>query len=362
MITTGFMIGYWLYKYAKNEDATLIEYKPLHLEKAPVYPELTFCIVDPFLDSKLNEIDSGLNKETYLMYLKGEIDLKGTVEEDISYEDISLNLFDYLSDVQIAFMLDGKRSYYNCDGPQNCSFLKFKNTYNGFTIQGHQFIKCFGIEVKATKAYKINLLQLFFYDTFKSIINQVGTIEAMFNHPNQMFIFDNKGGTKIWSDYHDNRTLNFFQINSFEILKRRKKANELCFDEWNRYDELVLLRKIENVGCRTPYEQSYKQFPRCNTTSKMKESMYNLNEIADNVLAPCQEVSHLSYTSSPMPDNETSPNVSFPLTISYPDKIKIITQSQAMDAHALIGNIGGYIGLFLGKFSAVASRNCTFFN
>ena len=31
-----------------------------------------------------------------------------------------------------------------------------------------------------------------------------------------------------------------------------------------------------------------------------------------------------------------------------PQLAKIITKSRAVDVHALIGNIGGYIGLFLG--------------
>ena len=35
--------------------------------------------------------------------------------------------------------------------------------------------------------------------------------------------------------------------------------------------------------------------------------------------------------------------------IVYPDEIKIITQSKDVDVHSLIGNIGGYLGLFLGK-------------
>ena len=38
------------------------------------------------------------------------------------------------------------------------------------------------------------------------------------------------------------------------------------------------------------------------------------------------------------------------VTIGYPEQVKIITQSQAVDVHTIIGNIGGYIGLFLGKF------------
>lgn len=37
------------------------------------------------------------------------------------------------------------------------------------------------------------------------------------------------------------------------------------------------------------------------------------------------------------------------LTISFPDEVRIITQSKDVDIHLLIGNIGGYLGLFLGK-------------
>ena len=35
--------------------------------------------------------------------------------------------------------------------------------------------------------------------------------------------------------------------------------------------------------------------------------------------------------------------------INYPEEVKTITQSQDVDVHSLIGNIGGYLGLFLGK-------------
>ena len=34
--------------------------------------------------------------------------------------------------------------------------------------------------------------------------------------------------------------------------------------------------------------------------------------------------------------------------MAYPEYIRIITQSKDVDIHALIGNIGGYVGLFLG--------------
>ena len=39
----------------------------------------------------------------------------------------------------------------------------------------------------------------------------------------------------------------------------------------------------------------------------------------------------------------------FLYAINYPEEIKIITQSKEVDGNSLIGNIGGYIGLFLGR-------------
>ena len=41
-------------------------------------------------------------------------------------------------------------------------------------------------------------------------------------------------------------------------------------------------------------------------------------------------------------------NEIFEFQIFYPRYAKIIIQSKDVDIHALIGNIGGYVGLFLG--------------
>ena len=43
----------------------------------------------------------------------------------------------------------------------------------------------------------------------------------------------------------------------------------------------------------------------------------------------------------------------FILNVIYPDQLKIITQSKSVDIHSFIGNIGGYIGLFLGKHNHI---------
>ena len=44
----GFMVGYWFYKFHKNEDISVIEYKPFKDSENTLYPELNFCLFDHF--------------------------------------------------------------------------------------------------------------------------------------------------------------------------------------------------------------------------------------------------------------------------------------------------------------------------
>ena len=85
-----------------------------------------------------------------------------------------------------------------------------------------------------------------------------------------------------------------------------------------------------------------------------------MNELRNKYFPePCLEMSNLissmniyeiSNGASPSMNNyEISNGTSHQLYVNYPDKIKVITQHKSVDAHMLIGNIGGYIGLFLGN-------------
>ena len=137
-----------------------------------------------------------------------------------------------------------------------------------------------------------------------------------------------------------------FDIRSVEILKRRNKRKEPCMKEWKYLDELSLKRHIEGIGCTAPYQEPYKQFPVCSTKKKIKESKYELSNIRNKYnYPPCQGMSKIDFE---LMDGFPPIDDLFMFTIVYPEQVKIITQSRAVDGHSLIGNIGGYIGLFLG--------------
>ena len=71
--------------------------------------------------------------------------------------------------------------------------------------------------------------------------------------------------------------------------------------------------------------------------------------LENDIEPPCLEIPHASLRSASHTGGEKYGG-SYPIHIGYPKKMKMITQQQAIDIHALIGNIGGYIGLFLGEF------------
>ena len=63
---------------------------------------------------------------------------------------------------------------------------------------------------------------------------------------------------------------------------------------------------------------------------------------------PCKETTSIAYKHYYLSNGENSTET-YDLWISYPQIGKVINQLREIDEHTLIGNIGGYIGLFLGK-------------
>ena len=155
----------------------------------------------------------------------------------------------------------------------------------------------------------------------------------------------------IWSKQLGNETRNsleMFQIISLEILKRRNKRKEPCTVESDNFDQLILKSHLEKIGCRAPYISHYPDFTICNTKAGIKKAYFNgwaLQKYYAN--SPCQEMTTIDYYS----DNTAvrSNRKTYAIWVSYPFKGKIITQLREVDAQTLVGNIGGYIGLFLGK-------------
>ena len=145
-----------------------------------------------------------------------------------------------------------------------------------------------------------------------------------------------------------------FSITNVEILKRRSKPKAPCSEDWNIHGqniEAIFQNLMEEVGCRAPYQQSHKPLPLCHTKEKMMKMVSSL--LADptkNYPPACDTLENLQYTYSEQDFKQYDMGPEwFWICLDMPDRFKEIIQTRAVDFHTLVGNCGGYIGLFLGK-------------
>ena len=346
MVTAG-MVFYWIIEYNRNADITLVEYKFFETMGNAIHPELSICFENPFIDERLKEINSSLNSQKYLQYLRGEI-LGNESYQRINYDNVTVDLEEYIVGIDIQ-RFNGSSPMY-CSNSHNCEFVKFKNIANGF-ISSYQFYKCFGIQLNKDYANDISIVTLIFNASFGGLLTNLGAVYGTFIYP-QQFI-QSLYGYRIWKNLNETVNAPFLKPEKLEILKRRNKPKEPCFLEWNEFDDFILHKHIENVGCRAPYTKRYKNFPLCNTQKQMQNSVFDMMGMNKKYPPPCQGISHLALQNVPFHIADFFGNISLRnspiLMIGYLDKMKIITQSRLIDGQSLVGYIGGYVGLFLGK-------------
>ena len=150
---------------------------------------------------------------------------------------------------------------------------------------------------------------------------------------------------EIWSNSTTSTYPTFFIVSSMEVIRRRNKRGNRCFENWGSYDASATLQNIKKVGCKAPYHFIGDEYSTCRTEQELKESAISMRTVY-NFHPPCHEISYFTYRIHNRKDKKYG---DFKISINYPPWTKIITQSQAIGIHALIGNIGGYIGLFVGK-------------
>ena len=143
-----------------------------------------------------------------------------------------------------------------------------------------------------------------------------------------------------------------FTINNLEIISRRNKRNEPCITNYWEYDHAIVNMHIAKLGCRPPYLQPGKNITTCTSKEKMHQAMdLDIDFLADDAIQPCLSVGDIRYTQStpysPKPMS-IGPNATW-LSVTPPKKIKMIHQVRNVNMQTVIGNAGGYIGLFLGK-------------
>ena len=151
------MAGYWYKKFAiEDKDNGNVDYESLEQAFDIQPPAVSLCLASPFLEKRIKGVSADLSSAKYLMYLKGDLDLKNdSIDEQsryIEYENVTFDLNDYLKSSAVQ-----KR---NESQPKKGSFLA-KVSFNGFDeLASYDIQKCY--EITTTKDTELHESQFFF--------------------------------------------------------------------------------------------------------------------------------------------------------------------------------------------------------
>ena len=153
-----------------------------------------------------------------------------------------------------------------------------------------------------------------------------------------------------------------FDIQNMVVLHKRNKHGEQCMENWNEYDGLYYEKELTNSGipCKPPYwmmSLNTTLLP-CSDEHDLKRA-YNLLSRKHDV-DPCYMVEKILYSYDEMsglmsnkefieePTRKSGEKMFQVLFEFQGGTFMKITQTRAYDVQSLIGNAGGYIGVFLG--------------
>ena len=287
---------YWSYKFLKNDDKSVVQYsKYLESDNNP-YPVLSFCYQNPFIESKLQVYN--VTKDEYLNFLKGETGYFSNKYLNIPYDDITLDVHDYITKHfgYYKYFINGTEK--NMTSKEGLSLFEISNSYNGFIHQ--RFFKCFSFASKSKERIRMASLGLS-QDIFKEHSRtSYYSFITLFHYPHQ---FLRSSGTmrRVWKERKDNSEFSmWFTLTGMDVMNRRNKRHDTCITNWRDYDNEMLKRHIYNLNCSAPYHPTFVTSNRlaCHNESDMqKASKFGPDQYEQFGLEPpCRSVEKIQYT------------------------------------------------------------------
>ena len=342
-----FMVGFWIYRFHENEDVSAIQYVWYENEMDIGYPEMSICITMPFIYENLS-LNSSINVSVneYNRYLIGQTAFREEYRS-VPFNNVTLDLLEHVQEILLYRRIGKVSQNLSCDGSRDCQFVKFRSNFNGTSKD--TTVRCFGFEIDRKNLETVVSLAVIFKPDLNELLHKVsknylGQTAFLFNYPGQLF----KSAAN-WQPFpkipNDSLPFVAIKVSAMEILRRRDKHSDPCLAEWADFDNVVMKKHDDTAECRSPYQTSNK--PLCTTTTGMEHAKYDFDEMRRKYeKEPCEEMSSIVFAAEEL--QITYYPKSLKLMYIYPEKTKIIKQIKSVDLHALIGNIGGYIGLFLG--------------
>ena len=381
-IITFLLAGLCFYKFINDDDVSQIYFQKYHQNSYSVYPALTLCFLNDniFVEEKLREAltKSKYNSTVYSSFLRGEF--WDDELNRVDFDSVTVNLDDYIEGIGIS-SAKNQTIYQHCSKNFNVILQKLmgykcsEETQNNnrkifnLSFKNHQS-KCFSFNVPFDKdniVLKVRILiKTSVFPKINKLKKDVQFLEnfgIFLHYPHQFFRSPIR---KLYHKSENESSLNSinFIINNMEVFRRRNKQKQPCNDEWNE-DSKILESIVGNVGCRPPHWKATEKTNKCTNHNQIRA--YNLPLInwiprvpflnfLEHLPPPCSTIIGITHEYSETQwKREEFEGVNgasldfFEVNINFPNPTyKEITQLMAYNEENFVGNVGGYIGMFLG--------------
>ena len=338
------MTVFWCYKFWKDEDLCVVDFKLFKNSIDVENPMLSFCFLWPVYWWKLKEYNSSFTTEDYYKFLKGYEYIDGM--QDVDFDYVTANLADsYFKEITSFRNGTAKKIWWPDDFYNGPLLVTYSGLYYG------DLMKCFGLRLKS----KDTAWGTFYFDSKVypyGIRPEYGKSfqPITFIHlPNKLLLSGNTF-KQTWPQQVSNLRVDMtFVLDSVDVFKRRSKRTQKCIDNGLGYDEHVIKRHVDKTGCKPPYLKTPGNHSSCSSKDEMEQAFFDWEQNRGDLQQPCSTLQNVNYVYEEAV-NEVYNN-SFTVLLTLPDTYKEIIQVKAVDIQTGIGNAGGYVGLFCGKVS-----------
>ena len=350
------LIIWCIYVFCLNEDVARITIKNFNSDANSVYPSISFVFLSPFAEDRFRKYDSELNSTAYKLFLQGQL---WTPElSNVDYNEVSIDMKNYFSGYDIEYE-DNTQITYNASIPEESGWKPPYSNGNSSIVKG------FSVDIphqQNLNPIKINIkirTTIFQNQTRPSKVtggNNINGFGVFFHYPKQASSAKQffKSDWPIRKKNDSKSYVMKFELKDVEVIRSRDKWKERCLPEVPNIDLLRSKSYFEGLKCKPPYWNSISNHNL--TACSNKEDMKKLHDdflkhrFSNNkkMHAPCNSLEklHFDYFEFDLPE-ESDPH--FIISIVFVDiKFREIVSIRSFDIQSLFGNIGGYVGIFIG--------------
>ena len=281
-LTTFFMVVYWCYKFSLNDDLSMVSYEEYYRNEDDIRPTVSMCLENPFVKDRLDGY--GVNESSYLAFLEGK-DFSNEIL-NVDFHQVTIDIVDYIKGYRLYFY-NGTNAKFD----KGITIHDKKSlTHISFIGQVYSsFLKCFAFNIPnidGLETFRVLLSNSIFPNGIRPTYNGLMT----FVHLPHQFLLSKHTETRIWpvrtrNEVYKMRSL----IREVTIETRRNKKDSPCNQHWKEYDNWVIQRHKNEIGCITPYQKQDENLPPCNTQGLMLNSLLKLTIVQTKMYEkPCK--------------------------------------------------------------------------